>query len=450
MLSCLRAFALILLISILCGCTTFDTSRCVVEPEESLVCDGKPVSSETATTDDGEEATPELSYDDLYSKHELYLGNYEVLDGVVRPPDACYWDASRLLDPKGYVLLMLYEKHSEGGGFSPVMSYLTPQEALELSEQLRVAATDRFLEPATNLVGEVAPELDVKVWPNSGPASLASLRGKVVVLAFWGYSETPMFLKVDQPDVDTQSETTTPDAPTGMEPTVESEIRSVKLQNVPLSELLATMLGGIGLDYEVRPGFVWISTPDVLAEESSVPPEVLADHPLPDDKSPGQLVEEVRKKLGHPVGAEFDAGTDVRDVLDFISNFYDLKFVLDERVMLPPSVLPEITDGTRLLVRLLNEMHQKYSGSNVETICVHSAGVSRTIAESIVKRMSIKFRLAVDKRASETASKGATGAKYAATDHTVIFVIDRDGRIRYQDIGLPELEDAVKTLLAER
>ena len=449
MLSCLRAFALILLLSTLCGCTTFDRDRCAIEPEESLVQDGTPASAATTTTDESEETPPDLSYDDLYSKHKLYLGNYEVLDGVVRLPDACYWAASRSLDPKGYVLLKLYEKHSERGGFSPVMSYLTSQEALELSEQLRGAATEWF-EPAINLVGEVAPELDVKVWLNSEPTSLASLRGKVVALAFWGYSETPMFLEVDQPDVDARSETMRQDAPTGMEPTIESEIRSVKLQNVPLSELLETMLGSMGLDYEVRPGFVWISTPEVLAGESSLPPEVLAEQPLPDDKSPDRLVEEVSKKLGHPVGAEFDAGTDLRNVLDFISNFYELKFVLDERVMLPPGVQPQVTGGIVLLVKLLNEMRAKYSGSDVEIITVHSAGVSRAIAEFIVKEMSIKFRVAVDKRASETASKGATGAKYAATDHTVIFVIDRDGRIRYQDIGLPEIENAVKTLLAER
>jgi hypothetical protein len=426
------------------------------------------VSSEAATRDEGEEATPGFSYDDLYAKHKLYLGKREVLRGAVRLPDTCYWRAAAAWDAKGYVNLGLHEKHSDDGDIryvrsdggvimyvrSYVESYLTSQEALELSEQLRVGATERFLEPATNLIGTAAPDLDVNVWSNCEPTSLASLRDKVVVLAFWGYSEgygeMPILLKVDQPDGDTQSEATTQDTQIGVEPTVGREICAFKLENVPLSELLQTMLGSVGLEYEVRPGFVWISTPDVLAEEPSVPPEVLAQHPLPDDKSPDQLAEELRKKLGHPVGAEFEAGTDVRDILDYISNFYDMKFVLDERVMLPPSVMPPITDGTVLLVRLLNELSERYWGSDVEVITVHSAGMSRGIAEFIVKEMSITFRFAVDKPASETAYKGATGAKYGATDHTVIFVIDRNAKIRYQDIGLPEIKDAVKILLAER
>jgi thiol-disulfide isomerase/thioredoxin len=38
------------------------------------------------------------------------------------------------------------------------------------------------------LVGHPAPELrDIKAWKNGGPVTLAGLRGKVVLLDFWGY-----------------------------------------------------------------------------------------------------------------------------------------------------------------------------------------------------------------------------------------------------------------------
>lgn len=73
-------------------------------------------------------------------KHHLYCGQYEVLPGgVVKVPDKCGWKAVACdaADVKGSVLLLLAEP-----GFSPVMSYLTPEEATRVSEQLREAAQE--------------------------------------------------------------------------------------------------------------------------------------------------------------------------------------------------------------------------------------------------------------------------------------------------------------------
>jgi hypothetical protein len=98
------------------------------------------------------------------------------------------------------------------------------------------------------------------------------------------------------------------------------------------------MLAAMGLAYEVRPGFVWISTPDVLAEESSVPPEVMATLPVVGNKSQEQLIKEVKQKLESLLGVNLHyAGTDMRQALDYMSDFYDMKLVLDERVMISPS-----------------------------------------------------------------------------------------------------------------
>lgn len=42
--------------------------------------------------------------------------------------------------------------------------------------------------PASTLVGHPAPELrGIKAWKNGGPVTLAQLRGKLVILDFWGY-----------------------------------------------------------------------------------------------------------------------------------------------------------------------------------------------------------------------------------------------------------------------
>jgi hypothetical protein len=122
----------------------------------------------------------------------------------------------------------------------------------------------------------------------------------------------------------------------GIQPTVKFEVPRLYLENVTGRELLDAMLGAMGLDYEVRPGFVWISTPDVLAEEPSIPPEVLAALPPLEDKSSEQLAKDVERRLEARVGADLQAGTGIRQVLDFLSDFFNAKLVLDDRVMLPP------------------------------------------------------------------------------------------------------------------
>jgi thiol-disulfide isomerase/thioredoxin len=56
---------------------------------------------------------------------------------------------------------------------------------------------------AVRLIGQPAPELrEIKGWENGGPVKLADLRGKVVLLDFWGYwcgpcvSEMPILMKL--------------------------------------------------------------------------------------------------------------------------------------------------------------------------------------------------------------------------------------------------------------
>ncbi len=224
-------------------------------------------------------------------KHSLYLGGYSVDPfAVVKLPDHCYWEVVTA-NRNGLIVLALSEKRSDHTVFRSVVSHLTPEEALQLSEQLCNVAND-----CVEACGAAAPELDAT-------AKEASLEGK----------RMPRVIK----------------------PTINVEVPSVKLKDVRLSEFLDTVLGSMGLDYEVRPGYVWISRPDVLAEESPIPPEVLATVQLVDNESPDQLVKEVNEKLGCPVDASIDGGMRIRQVLDFFSSSTELEFVLDERVMLP-------------------------------------------------------------------------------------------------------------------
>ena len=51
---------------------------------------------------------------------------------------------------------------------------------------LRIDATPRVL--PEQLIGHPAPELrQIKGWKNGGPVTLADLRGKIIILDFWGY-----------------------------------------------------------------------------------------------------------------------------------------------------------------------------------------------------------------------------------------------------------------------
>ena len=80
-----------------------------------------------------------------YKKHQLYLGNYEIKDGVINLPDGCNWlvmqhiDGGNFVNPgeeKSDICLILNETRTETSGFWPVMSFLTKAEARQLRDQL--------------------------------------------------------------------------------------------------------------------------------------------------------------------------------------------------------------------------------------------------------------------------------------------------------------------------
>lgn len=89
--------------------------------------------------------------DEDYVKHQLYLGNHQVQDEtkMVRLPDSCYWVVMKLIGDRefvdsatkqeGKICLILNENSGKAGGLWPVMSFLSKDEAIALSRQLRRA-----------------------------------------------------------------------------------------------------------------------------------------------------------------------------------------------------------------------------------------------------------------------------------------------------------------------
>jgi len=183
-------------------------------------------------------------------------------------------------------------------------------------------------------------------------------------------------------------------APGVITPNIPSEVRRILLRDMRLSDALKAFLGQMGLSYSVQPEFIWVSRPDILRRESFQPLETRqypikeTDDPekilaklrnqLPDIVEPytGEVLssiefdsetrtltvhhtpassEIVERALGQPVlerfmphepkleakvTVDFTAGTDIRDVLSFMSDFAGVNIVLDERVMLPPARPP--------------------------------------------------------------------------------------------------------------
>lgn len=86
-----------------------------------------------------------------YRKHQLYLNDYEVKDGVVLLPKECYWKVQRQIggrmftkldeEEKGRICLILNQDYSDTRGFWSVMSFLTNEEARKLRDQLDQAIT---------------------------------------------------------------------------------------------------------------------------------------------------------------------------------------------------------------------------------------------------------------------------------------------------------------------
>jgi peroxiredoxin len=100
------------------------------------------------------------------------------------------------------------------------------------------------------------------------------------------------------------------------------------------------------------------------------------------------------------------------------------------------------------MVPLLNGLLEEYSENGVAVVSVHSAGADRDALGEFIGANSIAFHVALDKPAK--LRKGGTFEKYNVSEVPAVFIIDAEGKVRYQDIPLAAVEEAVKQLLDEQ
>ena len=159
----------------------------------------------------------------------------------------------------------------------------------------------------------------------------------------------------------------------------------INVNNIPLGDALIALLKPMGLDYRVLPEFIWVSTPDVLRRESFEPVEARLTVPSGTDKERETslaILEAKKKTLQKPIGIDFLPGTDIRSVTDWMSNFYDVNVVLDERVMLR-------RDGTtsRPVDGIEHSIDSRTSTINVKSMPMGDALIA------VLKPMGLDYRV---------------------------------------------------------
>jgi hypothetical protein len=99
------------------------------------------------------------------------------------------------------------------------------------------------------------------------------------------------------------------------------------------------------------------------------------------------------------------------------------------------------------LVPSLTNLTDKYSESDVEIIVVLASDAPADVLRQFVFDQSVKYRVALDKPAERY--RGATFEKYKVKIIPSLYVMDAEGNVRYQNIPLAAVEEAVRVLLGE-
>jgi peroxiredoxin len=95
------------------------------------------------------------------------------------------------------------------------------------------------------------------------------------------------------------------------------------------------------------------------------------------------------------------------------------------------------------LVALLNDLPGKHP--DIEIVSVHGADAESGALKKFISDNSVAYRVALDKPVKK--HKGATFKEYQVKKPPAVFLIDAKGKIRYQDIPLPAVEEALKAML---
>jgi len=123
---------------------------------------------------------------------------------------------------------------------------------------------DELLQPLSRASEEMQEKLLKKVDINFGRTDFHD------ILNFLETSEGVNIVVDDRVVIDPErARSTTAAGP--IVPTVNPTIHGILVQDIPLRHALKALLCSIGLDYNVEEHFIWVSRPDVLIRQSSVP-----------------------------------------------------------------------------------------------------------------------------------------------------------------------------------
>ncbi len=102
----------------------------------------------------------------------------------------------------------------------------------------------------------------------------------------------------------------------------------INLKNVELRDALIALLRPLNLAFRAEPSIVWISSPDLLEADAKRPQPILKP-----------ASETLAKELQTPVSIQFQ-DTDLYSIIDYISDSFDVNFMLDWRVIPPKRQSP--------------------------------------------------------------------------------------------------------------
>ncbi len=102
-------------------------------------------------------------------------------------------------------------------------------------------------------------------------------------------------------------------------------VDSLKVKNLPVKEVLMQLCQSLDLAFEMMPGYIWISSPELIQ----------ADGALWTPEPPSLYKEEMEKTLKLPACLEFPE-IHLSEITEFIADTHDMNIVLDYRAIEPP------------------------------------------------------------------------------------------------------------------
>ncbi len=96
------------------------------------------------------------------------------------------------------------------------------------------------------------------------------------------------------------------------------------------------------------------------------------------------------------------------------------------------------------IIETLNSLAKKHP--DVAIITVHSADGEQDALRELVEKESVTFRVALDKPSFGT-YPGATFEKYKVSKPPSVYIIDTEGLVKFQDLALAVVEEAVERVI---